>query len=366
MLSLVLATKPCFWHSAELLGAAPAHSPGRFLLDLLLLIIGRMDRETQILAQGLPPGVPPSYRALADHGNAARSTLHARAHGRPSMKKKAQSQQYLHPWEEDALVKFLLQMSDLGQPVRIKFIPYLAFCIARQRPEEDRPSKPPSKNWPRAFEERHPQTQARRVRALDWDRHEKNTYWKMAHWFEVIGRVLSDPAILAENVYNMDETGIMLSMLGAVKVLVGKNDTRDYRGARVKRKMVTSIECVSADGRYLNPMIIWPAMTHRSNWTTFPTPDWQYACSKTGYTDSYISLQWLQRIFDPETKGRANNKPRVLICDGFGTHESLEILEFCFANNIILCRLPSYTSHKLQPCDVAVFGPLKTAYRVET
>ncbi|KAF2626029.1 hypothetical protein BU25DRAFT_302843, partial [Macroventuria anomochaeta] len=51
----------------------------------------------------------------------------------------------------------------------------------------------------------------------------------------------------------MDETGIMLSMLGAVKVLVGKNDTRDYRGAR---KMVTAIECISGDGRYLNPMII--------------------------------------------------------------------------------------------------------------
>jgi hypothetical protein len=49
--------------------------------------------------------------------------------------------------------------------------------------------------------------------------------------------------------------------------------------------------------------------------------------------------------------------------DGFGTHETLEILEFCFDNNIIPCRLPSHTSHKLQPCDVAVFGPLKAAYR---
>jgi hypothetical protein len=53
----------------------------------------------------------------------------------------------------------------------------------------------------------------------------------------------------------------------------------------------------------------------------------------------------------------------VLICDGFGTHETLEVLEFCFANNILLCRLPSHTSHKLQPCDVAVFSPLKAAYR---
>jgi hypothetical protein len=179
----------------------------------------------------------------------------------------------------------------------------------------------------------------------------------------VIGRLLKDPAISKENVYNMDETGVMLSMLGTVKVLVGKDDMRDYRGARVKRTIVTAIECISGDGRYLNPMIIWPATTHRSNWTTFPTPGWQYVCSDTGYTDSYISLQWLQRIFDPETKERARGKPRVLICDGFGTHETLEVLEFCFANNIILCRLPSHTSHKLQPCDVAVFAPLKAAYR---
>jgi hypothetical protein len=53
----------------------------------------------------------------------------------------------------------------------------------------------------------------------------------------------------------------------------------------------------------------------------------------------------------------------VLICDGFGSHETLEILEFCLTNNIILCRLPSHTSHKLQPCDFGPFAPLKTAYR---
>jgi hypothetical protein len=164
-------------------------------------------------------------------------------------------------------------------------------------------------------------------------------------------------------VYNMDEIGVMPSMLGSVKVLVGKDDTRKYRGARVKRTIITAVECISADGRYLNPMIIWPATTHRSNWTIFPTPGWQYACNESGYTDSNISLQWLKRVFDPETKKGARGGPLVLVLDGFGTHETLEILEYCFTNNIILCRIPSYTSHKLQPCDVAAFGPLKTAYR---
>lgn len=38
-------------------------------------------------------------------------------------------------------------------------------------------------------------------------------------------------------------------------------------------------------------------------------------------------------------------------------------MKFCFENNIILCRLPSHTSHHLQPCDVGIFSHLKTAYR---
>jgi hypothetical protein len=33
-----------------------------------------MDRASQVLAQGVPPGVPNSYRALADHGNVPCST----------------------------------------------------------------------------------------------------------------------------------------------------------------------------------------------------------------------------------------------------------------------------------------------------
>jgi hypothetical protein len=40
-------------------------------------------------------------------------------------------------------------------------------------------------------------------------------------------------------------------------------------------------------------------------------------------------------------------------------------MKLCFANRIILCRLPSHTSHKLQPCDVGIFGPLKSAYRAQ-
>ena len=48
----------------------------------------------------------------------------------------------------------------------------------------------------------------------------------------------------------------MLSMPSSIKVLIGKDDMRDYRGARVKQTTITTIEYVLADGRFLNPIII--------------------------------------------------------------------------------------------------------------
>lgn len=68
--------------------------------------------------------------------------------------------------------------------------------------------------------------------------------------------ILQDLDVLAENIYNMDETRVILSMLGSVKVLIGKDDLRTYRGAKVKRTTITAVECISGDGRYLNPIII--------------------------------------------------------------------------------------------------------------
>jgi hypothetical protein len=147
-------------------------------------------------------------------------------------------------------------MAAFSSPVQIKYIPSLAFSIARRRSATNPIVAPPNKNWPQAFAKRHPVLKQRRNRAMDWNRHDNNIYNKITQWFKVIEPELWNAEILPENVYNMDETGIMLSMLGSIKVLVGKDDRRDYRGVGVKRTMVTTIECVSASGEYLNPMII--------------------------------------------------------------------------------------------------------------
>ena len=97
----------------------------------------------------------------------------------------------------------------------------------------------------------------------------------------------------------MDETGVMLSILGSVKVLVSKNNLRDYRGKGGKRTMVTAIQRISADGRALRLMIIQTTTTYRDNWTTYPTSRWFNTRSENGYMDSNISLEWLEYVLDP-------------------------------------------------------------------
>jgi hypothetical protein len=86
------------------------------------------------------------------------------------------------------------------------------------------------------------------MRAIDWQR---QLYEKVVEWFLVIGTELASPAILAENIYNMSETSVLLSILNLLKVLISKNELKTYRGAGVKRTLITAIEYISADSRYL-------------------------------------------------------------------------------------------------------------------
>ena len=106
-----------------------------------------IDRASKTLAEASLPGEPGTYDARSNCSGIPLTTLYHCDHGRRSKEEKVQGQQYLTPPEEKALEKFLILMSNLGSPVRIKFLPSLAFSIYRQRSTTGKVSKPPGKNW---------------------------------------------------------------------------------------------------------------------------------------------------------------------------------------------------------------------------
>ena len=53
----------------------------------------------------------------------------------------------------------------------------------------------------------------------------------------------------------------------------------------------------------------------------------------------------------------------MLLLDGYNSHVTSKVVDFCVANDIILLCLLAHTTHHLQPLDVDLFQPLGTIYK---
>ena len=58
----------------------------------------------------------------------------------------------------------------------------------------------------------------------------------------------------------------------------------------------------------------------------------------------------------------SKSNPGLLILDNQRSHLGLEIINLAENNGLSILTFPSHCSHRLQPLDVAVFGPFKTFY----
>ena len=61
--------------------------------------------------------------------------------------------------------------------------------------------------------------------------------------------------------------------------------------------------------------------------------------------------------------GVDHSNHHLLILDGYNSHVTLEVVKISMDNGLDIVSLPSYTSHALQPLDVACFKPFKTAFK---
>jgi DDE superfamily endonuclease len=114
-------------------------------------------------------------------------------------------------------------------------------------------------------------------------------------------------------------------------------------------------------------MIVFKGKYMNSGWLPADTPrNWHFTVSENGWTSNQIGLEWLIKIFEPQTREKAGNQPRLLIADGHGSHIRADFIAYCMENNIDLLIMPPHCSHLLQPLDVGVFAAFKRAHANET
>jgi hypothetical protein len=88
------------------------------------------DYTSKALVEASLLGEPRTYNARSKRSEVPLTTLYYRDHKRRLREAKAEGQLYLTLLEEKALEKYLKLIADLGNPMRIKFLPALAFSIA--------------------------------------------------------------------------------------------------------------------------------------------------------------------------------------------------------------------------------------------
>lgn len=78
-------------------------------------------------------------------------------------------------------------------------------------------------------------------------------------------------------------------------------------------------------------------------------------------SDAFYS--YMSDVFFPWIKEKHVPQPVAVFLDGYVSHLSLPVCEFCNKNGIILITLPRNATHILQPMDVGIFGPLKKLWK---
>ena len=127
------------------------------------------------------------------------------------------------------------------------------------------------------------------------------------------------------------------------------------------------IECVSAAGKNIPPLIIFKAIYTNTAWIPTDMPeDWRFSTSNSGWTSDSHAFEWLTTVFEPSIRPTDPTLPRLLVMDGHGSHITANVIAVCMQHAIDLLILAPHTSHILQPFDVSVFSPLKRTLAAET
>ena len=103
---------------------------------------------------------------------------------------------------------------------------------------------------------RRDELQSRYSRRYDYQRAQNEDPRSIYAWFKSVKRVVEENGILAEDIYNFDETGFAMGLISAQKVVT----RAEYYGRRAilqpgNREWVTAIEAICADS-YVLPLYV--------------------------------------------------------------------------------------------------------------
>ena len=242
------------------------------------------------------------------------------------------------------------------------------------------------------------------ARPLEIDRARWATADHIDEWYDMVADALVDAVVAARNpdhdpddptseaiflthperLLSFDESRLELDMTAnskskAERIVVDKREALETRGEILAHKgglAGTGVGGSTANGCALPALFIFASGSLKLDWLKpsprcdFTNPDGtmrsaSFTCNTKGGVRDDIGVHYLRDVVLPCFPDICEEKPIVILCDGHGSHLTLDLITFCRANHIrIVLRVP-HTSHLTQGEDVCNFAVLKSRIRQE-
>ncbi|XP_065658716.1 uncharacterized protein LOC136083243 [Hydra vulgaris] len=185
-------------------------------------------------------------------------------------------------------------------------------------------------DWLQGFMKRQPELSLRTPEATSFARSTAFNKHTVREFFQNLKTVRNRYKYNPNCIYNVDETGLT-TVQKPVKVLAGRGSKQVGRITSAERGTLVTACCASnAIGNSIPPLFIFP----RVKFQDYMIKEGPPGCES----------------------------PVLLLLDSHESHISVKGLELTIQHGITMISFPPHCSHKLQPLDRTVFGPLKRFY----
>jgi len=216
-----------------------------------------------------------------------------------------------------------------------------------------------TEDWFSRFMKRQPQLSLRCAQPTSLSRATSFNEVNVNLFFDNLQRVIDKYKFEAKDIYNVDETGI--TTVQKPNRIVTKRGTRQVGAlTSAERGNLVTVTCaVNAIGNFIPPMFLFPRLRYQEHFVRDGPTGSIGAGNASGWMQEkefVIFLEHFQRYVSSSTSHKI-----LLLLDNHSSHISIQALDFCYENGIVVLSFPPHCSHKLQPLDRSVYGPLKKA-----
>src|SRR3984957_4841365 len=174
-----------------------------------------LPKESRIILalQALKKCENPQLETIAKIYDIPPSTLRDRRAGRPARRDTKPNSRKLTDLKEEELVKYVLELDSRTFPPRPSTVADMANHLLAKR------ALCVGKNWVANFVKRCPELQMRSIRKYNYQRAKCEDPALIRPWFDLIRNTVAKYSIVEDDMYNFDETGFLMGMIGSVLVI---------------------------------------------------------------------------------------------------------------------------------------------------